>query len=63
MKILSDDHLVLNFVKENNYSNAAKRLFEIQNEEWPMLKTGVQSLTTIKSKPFQFDGLKNKCAI
>jgi len=58
MKILSDDHLVLNFVKENNYSNAAKRLFEIQNEEWPMLKTGVQSLTTIKSKPFQFDGLK-----
>ena len=38
MKILSDDHLLLNFVKENNYSNAAKRLFEIQNEEWPMLK-------------------------
>jgi len=60
MKILSDDHLVLNFVKENNYSNAAKRLFEIQNEEWPMLKTGVQSLTTIKSKSFQFDGLKIK---
>mgnify|MGYP006384560941 FL=1 len=60
MKILSDDHLVLSFVEENNYSDAAARLSEIQKEQWPMLNTGFKSLETVKSKSFQFDGYKIK---
>ncbi|MEO8233267.1 MAG: DUF4922 domain-containing protein, partial [Ignavibacteriota bacterium] len=58
MKILSDDKAILNLIEENNFSDAAKRLFEIQAEQWQMLKTGVQSLETVKSKSFQFDGFK-----
>ena len=54
MKILSDDQLVLSFVKENNYSDAAERLSEIQKEQWPMLNAGFKSLATVKSKSFQF---------
>lgn len=58
MKILSDDQLIIDFTKENNFSEAAKRLFEIQKEQWPLLNTGVKSLETVKSKSFQFDGYK-----
>ena len=32
MKILSDDQLIFNLIKENNFSDAAKQLFEIQKE-------------------------------
>ena len=60
MKILSDDQLVLSFVEENNYSDAAARLSEIQKEQWPMLSVGFKSLETVKSKSFQFDGYKIK---
>jgi ATP adenylyltransferase/5',5'''-P-1,P-4-tetraphosphate phosphorylase II len=60
MKILSDDQLILNLVKENNYSDAAKRLFEIQKEQWSMLKSGFKSLDTVRSKSFQFDGYRIK---
>jgi len=60
MKILSDDQLVLSFVKENNYSDAAARLSEIQKGQWPMLNAGFKSLDTVKSKSFQFDGYKIK---
>ena len=60
MKILSNDQILINLVKENNYSEAAKRLFEIQKEQWPMLYTGFKSLDTVKSKSFQFDGYKIK---
>ena len=60
MNILSDDQLILNFIEENNFSDASKRLFEIQSKEWPMLSNGFKSLETIKSKSFQFDGFKIK---
>jgi hypothetical protein len=60
MKILSDDQLVLSFVEENNYSDAAVRLSEIQKAQWPMLNAGFKSLDTVKSKSFQFDGYKIK---
>lgn len=60
MKILFDDNIIQNLIDENNFSDAAKRLFEIQAVQWQMLKTGVQSLVTIKSKSFQFDGFKIK---
>lgn len=58
MKILSNDLIIKKYVAENNFSDAAKRLFETQIEQWQMLKTGVQSLATVKSKSFQFDGFK-----
>lgn len=60
MKILSNDKTIKNLIDENNFSDAAKRLFDIQKEQWQMLKTGVQSLETVKSKSFQFDGFKIK---
>lgn len=60
MRMLSDDELILNFLKENNFSDAAKRLFEIQKEQWSMLNAGFKSLETVKSKSFQFDGYKIK---
>lgn len=60
MKILSDDKIIKNLIDENNFSDAAKRLFDIQTEQWQRLKTGVQSLETVKSKSFQFDGYKIK---
>jgi len=60
MKVLVEDHLIKNFIKENNYSDAAKRLFELQKEQWSMLKAGFKSLDTVRSKSFQFDGYKIK---
>ena len=60
MKVLTEDLLIKNFVEENNYSDAAKRLFEIQKEQWQMLTEGYESLSTVKSKEFQFDGFKIK---
>jgi len=60
MKILSDDQLIFNLVKENNFSDAAKRLFELQKEQWSMLNAGFKSLDTVRSKSFQFDGYKIK---
>jgi len=60
MKVLTEDQLIMNLVEENNYSDAAKRLFEIQKEEWQMLAEGIKSLETVKSKSFQFNGFKIK---
>lgn len=60
MKVFTDNPAVNNFIEQNNYSDAAKALFEIQASEWPMLKTGVSTLETVKVKSFQFDGFKVK---
>ncbi len=60
MKVLTKDQIISNLVKENNFADAAKRLFEIQKEQWPMLSSGFKSLETVKSKSFQFDGFKIK---
>ena len=60
MSVLTADSIIKNFIKENNFSDAAKRLFEIQKEQWPMLAAGFKSLDTVKSKTFQFDGFKIK---
>lgn len=60
MKVLTEDLLIKNLVEENNFSDAAKRLFEIQKKQWQMLEVGFKSLDTVKSKSFQFDGFKIK---
>lgn len=60
MKVLTEDLLIKNLVEENNFSDAAKRLFEIQKSQWQMLTEGIKSLETVKSKSFQYDGYKIK---
>lgn len=60
MRMFSKDELILKLVDENNFSDAAKRLFGLQSEEWPMLSAGFKSLETVRSKSFQFDGYKVK---
>jgi ATP adenylyltransferase/5',5'''-P-1,P-4-tetraphosphate phosphorylase II len=60
MKVLTEDLLIKKFVEENNYSEAAKRLFEIQKAQWQMLAEGYATLDSVKSKSFQFDGYKIK---
>jgi hypothetical protein len=58
--MFSEDELILKLVDKNNFSDAAKRLFELQSKEWPMLNAGFKSLETVRSKSFQFDGYKIK---
>jgi hypothetical protein len=58
MKVLVEDHLIKKLIEENNFSDAAKLLFEIQTQDWPMLNWGLKSLETVKSKTFQFDGFR-----
>ena len=60
MKVLTEDLIIKDLVNQNNFADAAKRLFEIQSQEWPMLATGVESLDSVKIKSFQFDGFKLK---
>ncbi len=60
MKVLTEDLLIKNLIEENNFSDAAKRLFEIQKKQWQMLAQGYETLNTVKSKSFQFDGYKIK---
>lgn len=43
-------------VEEGNYSEAAKKLIEIQKNTWDTLKTGYDSLGSIKTKIIQFEG-------
>lgn len=60
MKVLTEDPIIKNYVEQNNFSDALKRLFEIQKKQWPMLNNGFKSLETVKSKSFQFEGFKIK---
>jgi len=60
MKVLTQDQQIKDLVNQNNFSDSAKRLFEIQSQEWPMLATGFQSLDLVKIKSFQFNGFKLK---
>jgi hypothetical protein len=60
MEVLTNDFQIKNYLDNNNFADAAKRLFEIQSVEWHMLKAGFQSLETVKSKSFQFGGYKIK---
>lgn len=60
MNTLTEDPVIKKFIEENNFADAAKRLFELQKDQWSMLAAGFKSLETIKSKSFQFDGFKIK---
>lgn len=60
MRVLTEDLTINNLIKENNFSDAAMRLFQTQREQWQMLADGVKTLETIKSRSFLFDGYKIK---
>lgn len=60
MKVFTNNPLVKKYAEQYNYSDAAKTLFETQINEWAMLSSGVNSLTTVKVKKFQFNGFKIK---
>jgi hypothetical protein len=54
--MLIKDPEIICCVKEGDYSNAAKKLIEIQKESWNILKAGYDSLVSIKTKTIQFEG-------
>lgn len=60
MKVFTEDPGIIKLISEDNISDAAKLLFEKQKLEWPMLSAGYNSLQTVKSKSFQFEGFKLK---
>lgn len=43
-------------LEQNNFSEAAKSLLERQNKTWQILKSGYNSLNSIKIKKIKFDG-------
>ena len=60
MTATPNDEQIKNYLRDNNFADAAKRLFELQYNDWPMLNAGYKSLETVKSKSFQFNGYKIK---
>ncbi len=60
MKVFTDNSIIKNYIAQKNYSDAAKTLFAIQANDWIMLKNGVSSLETVKTKSFRFDEFKIK---
>jgi ATP adenylyltransferase/5',5'''-P-1,P-4-tetraphosphate phosphorylase II len=56
-KILSDPD-VENFLRQNNFAEAAKYLFNSQMNSWDLLRRNYDSLEFVRVKSFWFDGLK-----
>ena len=51
-----DDQQIKYLIGQNNFSDSAKRLLEQQKKTWPILKSGYNSLNSIKIKRIKFDG-------
>jgi len=49
---------ILTLLNENDYSNAAKLLLQIQINEWDKLDDGYKNLSSLKTKSFLFDSYK-----
>ena len=54
--LITTDPKILDFIKENNYADAANILLAIQKISWKQLSEGYKSLNDIKLKNIQFDG-------
>jgi hypothetical protein len=50
------DLQIKEFIEQNNFSEAAKRLIKIQKDTWEILSSNYNSFQDIKSKIIQFDG-------
>lgn len=58
-KLFNQDE-VNNFTAKNNFAEAAKILFNNQQQNWEMLKKGAASLSSVETKTFPFDGFRIK---
>lgn len=56
-KIISDTE-VDNFIRQNNFAEAAKNLFHSQINSWNLLKKNNDALKSVQVKSFWFDGFK-----
>ena len=54
--LITTDPKILDFLKENNYADAANTLLTSQKINWRQLSEGYKSLDDIKVKSIQFDG-------
>jgi hypothetical protein len=51
-----NDQQINDLTEQNNFSEAAKNLLERQKKTWQILKSGYNSLNSIKTKRINFDG-------
>lgn len=58
MKIFADNTIIKDFINQNNYSDASKTLFEIQKNDWQMLKNGLTRFQQLKQNLFNLMDLK-----
>lgn len=60
MNVLTKDDNIIELISQNNFSDAAKLLFEKQTLDWPQLASGVETLQTVKEKSFLCNGFTIK---
>lgn len=53
-----NDYQINELIEKNNFSDAAKRLIEIQKETWETLSSGYRSLKFIKTKSIRYEGFR-----
>jgi hypothetical protein len=53
-----NDQRIKDLIIQNKFSDAAKRLIDVQKESWYMLAQGYKSLNSIKTKILQYEGFK-----
>lgn len=55
---LIEDNAISESIKINDYSNAAEQLLKLQLENWSQLAQGYNSLSSVNTKTFRYDGFK-----
>ena len=58
--ILINQPEINDFVNKNDYSEAAKKLLNKQKDDWQFAANGFESLKSVQTKEFNFDGYKFK---
>src|SRR5690606_5973953 len=58
-KIISNSQINI-FLSQEDYSNAARTLLELQKQDWPQCAEGYATLKDVRVKEFQFNGFKIK---
>lgn len=54
------DPIILNYINENDFAEAARALLKNQKKNWKQLFEGYESLKKVKTKSFPFDGFEIK---
>jgi hypothetical protein len=55
-----DNEILNQLIEENNFSDAAKMLFELQYKDWQLCKDNYDQLKNVKVKDFRFNNFKVK---